>query len=166
MTYITEIFSSAFDRKVFSCGNEVLDNYLKTQASQDIKKKLAQLFILSDKFKIMGYYTLSATSVSKDYIPENIANKMPGAYNAIPSILLGRLAVDNLYKGKRLGEALLIDALKRSFDLSENSLGAHTVIVDPIDKQAENFYTRYGFILLPGSGKMFIAMKTIKSIFL
>ena len=39
------------------------------------------------------------------------------------------------------------------------------VVVDPINKNAVDFYAKYGFILLPDSGKMFISMKTILKLF-
>jgi hypothetical protein len=39
------------------------------------------------------------------------------------------------------------------------------VVVDPLDEDAKNFYTKYGFILLPDSRKMFLAMKTIEQLF-
>ena len=40
------------------------------------------------------------------------------------------------------------------------------VIVDPIDQEAIRFYKKYGFILLPDSGKMFLLMKTIAELFI
>jgi hypothetical protein len=39
------------------------------------------------------------------------------------------------------------------------------MVVDPLDEDAEAFYTKYGFIMLPDSGKMFLPMKTIKNLF-
>ena len=58
----------------------------------------------------------------------------------------------------------MVDALKRSFE-SSNSIGAFAVIVDPLDVDAERFYEKYGFVKLPDSGKMFLPMKTIRSLF-
>jgi hypothetical protein len=39
------------------------------------------------------------------------------------------------------------------------------VVVDPIDEEAVSFYKKYGFIELPGSGKMFLPMNTIAKVF-
>ena len=39
------------------------------------------------------------------------------------------------------------------------------VIVDLIDEAAKKFYAKYGFIKLPDSEKMFMAMKTIADLF-
>jgi hypothetical protein len=43
--------------------------------------------------------------------------------------------------------------------------GSFAVVVDPLDEEAEGFYTKYGFIQLPDSGKMFLPMKTIEVLF-
>jgi hypothetical protein len=59
---------------------------------------------------------------------------------------------------------LLIDALKRSYEISK-TIGSFAVVVDPIDQDAEDFYVKYGFIKLPDSGKMFLPMKTINQLF-
>lgn len=89
---------------------------------------------------------------------------MPSSYHNLPAVLLGRLAVDKNYKGKRLGEYLLLDALKKSFEVSLSYIGAMAVIVDPLDADAEKFYAKYDFIRLD-SGKMFLPMQTIGSLF-
>ncbi|MFC0184411.1 hypothetical protein ACFFJX_18530 [Pseudarcicella hirudinis] len=89
---------------------------------------------------------------------------MPPGYNDIPTILLGRLAIDESIKGNGWGEIILLDALNRSLSISE-SLGTVAVVVDPIDEKARAFYDKYGFVLLPDSGKMFLPVKTIKNLF-
>jgi len=63
-----------------------------------------------------------------------------------------------------LGELLLMDALKRSCDVARQ-IGSMAVVVDPLDKEAERFYQKYGFILLPDSGKMFLTMDSISQLF-
>ena len=79
----------------------------------------------------------------------------------MPTILLGRLAIDKNEKGKGFGEILLMHALEKCVNISE-SLGVLAVIVDPIDEKAISFYTKYGFILIPSNNKMFIPIKTIQ----
>jgi len=75
------------------------------------------------------------------------------------------LAVDKIYQGQGIGKILLVDALKRSYELSKQ-IGSFAVIVDPLDKDAELFYLKYGFIKLPDSGKMFLTMKIIDQLFM
>ncbi|MEM6846403.1 MAG: hypothetical protein AAF632_29620, partial [Bacteroidota bacterium] len=80
------------------------------------------------------------------------------------NILLGRLARDIKAKGTGLGEHLLLDALFRSYTLSEQSIGAMAVVVDPINENAVKFYKKYGFEQLPDSEKMFLPMNVIKQL--
>ena len=166
MKLITEILKPRHRKKEFSCGKDILDKYLHQQANQDIKRKLYVCFVLTDlkTDAIKGYYTLSNNSISQDVIPSSLRKKLPKSYSSIPVTLLGRLATDIKFQGKGIGKILLIDALTRCYEISK-SIGSFAVIVDPLDNDAENFYSRYGFIKLPDSGKMFLTMMTIKSLF-
>ena len=55
------------DRAAFSCGEPALDGYLQRQASQDIRRRVAQLFVAlgAAPGQIAGYYSLSAASFEK-----------------------------------------------------------------------------------------------------
>jgi predicted GNAT family N-acyltransferase len=166
MIEITESLNPKHRKKEFSCGKEMLDNYLHKQANQDIKRKLAACFVLNDKEMnlLKGYYTLANNSIPQELIPTEFQKKLPKSYISIPTTLLGRLAIDNRFLGKGIGKLLLIDALKRSYEISQ-SIGSFAVVVGPLDNDAEKFYDQYGFIKLPDSGKMFLPMNIIKSLF-
>jgi predicted GNAT family N-acyltransferase len=167
MSYKTEPLSSSHKKKNFACGKTLLDNYLHTQAKQDMKRKLSVCFILADEHNyVKGYYTLSNASIQREWLSDDIRAKLPPSYANLPTTLLGRLAIDNAYKGKGLGATLLIDALKRAYDTSVTSIGSMAVVVDPIDDDATKFYLKYGFIKLPDSGKMFLPMETISQLFI
>ena len=161
MSVKIELLNSALNKKDFHCGKAILDNYLHTQASQDVKRKLCVVFVMVEDTTIKGYYTLSNASIPAEMVPEVIRKKMPGSYKALPVTLLGRLAVDLKFKGQGLGSILVIDALKRSFSVAAESLGSIGVVVDPLDEDATAFYKKFGFILLPDSGKMFLPMADV-----
>lgn len=153
------------NRSNFNCEEASLTEYLKQQASQDIKKSLAACFVIvDDQNHVIGYYTLSNDSLGRNEIPEEYQKKVPQNYS-VPVTLLGRLARDISTKGTGTGEYLLLDALHRSYNISLNSIGSMAVIVDPINENAVRFYSRYGFTLLPDSGKMFLTMKAIAKLF-
>ncbi len=164
--YITESLNSSHIKEDFSCGKELLDNYLMKQATQDVKRKLSACFVITDSpiRRITGYYTLSNSSISLESIPLTIREKLPKSYINIPLTLIGRLAVDKTCQGRGIGTILLVDALKRCHELSKQ-IGSFAVIVDPLDNEAELFYFKFGFIKLPDSGKMFLTMKTIDQLF-
>jgi GNAT superfamily N-acetyltransferase len=166
MNYLTKILDSLSDRKSFCCGKSSLDHYIHEQVSQDIRRKLAVCFIVSDEEnQIKGYYTLSNDSIPIDELPEELKLKFPKSYINLPVTLLGRLAVDQKYQGNSFGKLLLIDALKRSYEVSLKSIGSMAVLVSPLDMEAEVFYMKFGFIKLPDSGKMFLSMKAIGQLF-
>jgi GNAT superfamily N-acetyltransferase len=159
------LLNNKHNRDNFDCSKELLTQYLKTQASQDVKRKLSVCFVLcKNKTDIQGYYTLSNSSIPISSFPEQIQKKFPKSYSAIPTTLLGRLAIDRKYQGQGLGKVLLIDALKKCYELSEE-IGSFAVVVDPLDDEAIAFYEKYNFIQLPDSGKMFIAIKTLQQLF-
>lgn len=37
MSYLTELLNSSHNKKAFNCGRKILDDYLQTQAKQDVK---------------------------------------------------------------------------------------------------------------------------------
>jgi predicted GNAT family N-acyltransferase len=161
-----ELLDKKHNLKDFDCGKELLNNYLKNQAGQDVRRKLAACFVLSEKEtnNVAGYYTLSNNSIPLSNFPEHIQKKLPKSYHSIPTSLLGRLAIDKKFKGKGIGKILLIDALKRSYEISKE-VGSFAVVVDPIDEEAEKFYAKFDFIKLPDSEKMFIATRTLEELF-
>lgn len=164
MKLTIRLLEKKYDKSTFNCGYTLLDDYLKRQARQDVDRNLSACFVLVDDADIVnGYYTLSANAIKRDDFPELLLKKLPPSYQDLPVVLLGRLAVDKRLQGQGYGEVLLIDALKRCYEISE-SLGTIAIVVDPIDEKAQKFYERYGFILLPTSQKMFVPMKTIKEL--
>jgi GNAT superfamily N-acetyltransferase len=164
MSYLTSPLLAKHDRSGFNSGVPSLDAYIRTQVNQDIKKRLAACFVTAnDKGLVTGFYTLSSASISIEEAPDEIKNKLPKAYKHLPAILLGRLAVDQKLQGTGIGKLLLMDAMKRCFELTA-ILGSWALIVDPIDEHARSFYNKYGFVLL-STGRMFLPMKTIESLF-
>jgi predicted GNAT family N-acyltransferase len=165
MKLAIQLLDKKHEKSKFDCGFELLNNYIRQQAKQDVNRDLSACFVLADEDNIVkGYYTLSANSIKRTDFPDELAKKLPPSYADLPTTLLGRLAVDNSLKGKGYGAILLLDALNRSWKTAA-SVGTIAVIVDPIDENAQQFYSRYGFLLLPTSGKMILPMKTIKELF-
>jgi len=160
------LLNNTHNRKYFDCGIPALNDYLKIQAGQDMRRKLSACFVIAqtENSDVLGYYTLSNCSIPPTHFPESVRKKFPPNYLSIPVTLLGRLAVSENQKGKGLGKILLMDALRRSYEASLE-IGSLAVVVDPINQEAMEFYRKYDFTLLPDSGKMMIGMKILGELF-
>lgn len=150
------------NRNAFDCSIEPLNNFLKLMANQQSSKDNSRTFVLedvSDTTRIVGYYTLTLTQVDLSKLPKALQKKHQSSKAAG---LIARLAVDKNYKGQRLGEWLLIDALKRLLQASD-SLGFPLVVVDAKDG-AKEFYLQYGFQpFVSEENKLFITMADIRT---
>ena len=148
------------DRGSFTCGEESLDRYLKTQAGQDVRRKANAVFVLvepDDPARILGYYTLCAIGIAQGEVPEAARKDIP-RYPLVSATLIGRLAVSKDRQGQRLGAVLLADALQRAFE-SANTVGSSMVVVDALDESAAGFYAAHGFVRLPDSLRLVLPMR-------
>ena len=150
------------NRKQFDCGIEPLNNYLKVMASQQEKKDNSRTFVLeddSDDSLIIGFYTLTMTPIDLKSLPDKLHKKHQSSTSGG---LIARLAVDNRYKGKGLGEWLLIDALRKLLFASD-SVAFPVIIVDAKDDE-KHFYERYGFqAFQDAENKLFITISDVRA---
>ena len=163
--FVIEPLGLQHDRAAFSCGVEALDTYLRKQAGQDLKKHAAVPFVITHDGKtIAGYYTLSQFALELDAVPPEVAKRLP-KYPTVPATLLGRLAVSTAFRGQKLGETLLMDALHRSLQ-SSRQVASAAVIVDAKDASVASFYRKYGFLDIPKvERRLFLPMGTIEQLF-
>lgn len=158
-----EALGAAHDRSTFDSGVEPLDRYLRAQAGQDARRRMAAPFVLVlPDGSLAGFYTLSATSVLLAELPDGVVRRLP-RYPLAPATLLGRLAVDRRWRGRGYGRVLLADALHRAA-LSE--IASFAVIVEAKDETARRFYERESFLPFPDQPrKLFRPMADLKSLF-
>jgi GNAT superfamily N-acetyltransferase len=136
------------DRTSFASGSEPLDHYLRQQVTQDIRRRITACFVaVAPEGRIAGYYTLASASLVLAALPPETARRLP-RYPSIPAVRLGRLAVDQAFRGHGLGSALLADALARA---ARSEIAAFAMAVDAKDQAALDFYLHHGFISLPDS---------------
>lgn len=142
---------SNHNRSAFCCGSAPLDRYLREFVTQDICRRVAACFVaVAEERRIAGYYTLASASIPLTDLPQATTKKLP-RYPSIPAVRLGRLAVDQEFKGLGLGGALLADAIERS---TRAEIASFALLVDAKDESAAAFYIHHGFIVLPDSPLM------------
>lgn len=155
-----EQLTKAHHRSAFSCDSEALNRYFREQVTQDIRRRVATCFVaLAARNRIAGYYALAAASVLLTGLPAAMAKKLP-RYPTVPTVRMGRLAVDQTFKGQGLGVALLADALARA---AHSDIAAYALMVDAKDRDAGEFYQHHGFIPLPDTPlTLFLPLGTVR----
>ena len=168
---IEPLDSRKHERSNFCCDRDSLDNYIHKQASQDLKKRVATIFVLIDepetspqKLDILAYYTLSNYTIDIDELDNSLAKSLP-RYPKLPATLLGRLAVDRTQTGKRFGELMLINAIKKSLQISQQ-IASLALIAEAIDESAAQFYLKYEFQRFNHQPtRLYLSMKLIALIY-
>lgn len=153
-------FDATHDRAAFNSDSEPLNRYLREQVTQDVRSHVAACFVaLADAKYLAGYYTLASSSVLLSDIPASTGRKLP-RYPTVPAVRMGRLAVDQTFKGLGLGGALLADAIDRA---ARAEIAAYALIVDAKEEAAVDFYRHHGFIALPDSPRiLFLPLATVQ----
>lgn len=159
-----ERLGAEHDRSSFRCGEDALDRYFQTQATQDIRRRIANCFVAVEAIAshIAAYYTISAASIPLVDLPPDETKRLP-RYPTVPAVRIGRLAVDRRFQGRGLGAALLADAASRTL---EADAAAFMVLVDAKNDQAAAFYQRFGFRVLASHPRtLFLPLATAQKVF-
>jgi ribosomal protein S18 acetylase RimI-like enzyme len=141
-----EPLGSQHDRASFRCGEDALDRYLQAQATQDIRRYVANCFVAVEitTGMVAAYYTLSASSIAFVNPPPEVTKHLP-RYPIVPAVRIGRLAVHEGFQGRGLGTAILADAGSRAI---RADAAAFAILVDAKNDRAVAFYQRHGFSTL------------------
>ncbi len=142
--FVIETLGDRHDRAAFSCGIEALDRYFRQQVTQDVRRRATACYVAVEATgsKVAGYYTLAAAGVPLAELPAELIKRLP-RYPSVPVARLGRLAVDQAYRGRKLGSALLWDAIQRAL---RSEVVVFALAVDAKDDQAAAFYLHHGFV--------------------
>lgn len=155
-------------RDGFSCGKESLDSYLKKTARRAQEAGVGRTWVAVDRSEdpdengrrpILGYYTVAMSSINLAELPAESRRGLP---LQVPAALLARLAVATSTQREGLGRLLLIDALRRIAQASQQ-VTAYAVVLDALDDDAKNFNEPYGFLELTNDPlHLFLPMSTVQ----
>lgn len=130
----------------FDCGKPALNDWLLRHARQAQGSGSAKTFVVADDGRVAGYFSLTVGQIDTLEAPERIRKGM-GLY-PVPVVILARLAVSQRDQGRGIGFGLLQDAIRRTM-LIAGQAGVRAMLTHPIDEDAAQFYTRFGFIASP-----------------
>jgi len=140
-----EPLSANHDFKDFNSGVAPLDDWLKNRAIQNESTGASRTFVVCAGGRVIGYYSLAAASVIHRIATTKVRRNMP---DPVPAAVVGRLAVDNAWQGRKLGIGLLQNAMLRVVGAAD-MIGIRVILVHAISDQAKSFYERYGFRASP-----------------
>ena len=130
----------------FDCGRQALNDWLLRHARQAQGSGSAKTFVVAQEDRVAGYFSLTVGQIDTLQAPERIRQGM-GQY-PVPVVILARLAVSAKDQGQGIGYGLLQDAIRRTILIAEQA-GIRAMLTHPIDEEAAQFYTRFGFIASP-----------------
>ena len=143
---------AADDCSGFRCGKPDLDDWLVHRALKQ-EGRASRTYVVCSGDKVVGYYCLAAGSVLRDRLPSaKLRKNMP---DAIPVIVIGRLAVDERFNGQGIGGGMLKGAILKSIEASRR-IGIRAILVHVIDETAPPFYDAYGFVRSPMGERTFV----------
>lgn len=170
--YVTSPIEPADAKAGFSCGRHALDDYFARHAVANDAAGIGRVYVLrrtegdeTALAAVLGFYTLSMALAESAAVAEVLAKKLP-KYPMLVA-LIGRLAIDRRAQRRRLGEKLLVDALRRVVDAA-SIVGCMGVIVDAKDEEAERFYEKYDFTPVTVTGwprRMFLPIDAARAAF-
>ncbi len=167
-----ELDKSVHDRSSFDCGEIELNEFIQKHAARHMETGISTTIVLpasealpNGKYPICAFYTIALSSIVRETLPALLKKRLP--YYPIPVFLIAQMAVHSDCHDRGLGKITLIKALEYLWGINQH-MRAYAVIVDCLNTNIEEFYSKYGFEVLYRSGgraRMFLPMQTVGMLF-
>jgi len=149
-------------QKGFECGQESLNHWFRRHTWGNESRHASRTYVVCDAEtdQLAGYVSLATGQIERGYLPKSKQRNMP---DPVPVLVLGQLAVDQIYQGQGIGTDLLRYALQLAV-VTADSVGLAGVLTHPLTPEARALYTRWGFQEVPGDpkGSLFLSVKQLK----
>jgi GNAT superfamily N-acetyltransferase len=133
------------DLSEFECGEPTLDDWLRRRALSNEESGASRTYLVCVGEQVVGYYALAVGAVTHAEAPGRVRRNMP---DPVPVMIIGRLAVPKDFQGRKIGPALLRDAVLRTLQAAEIA-GVRAILVHAISERARQFYEDCGFTPSP-----------------
>lgn len=161
MIYRSARLAVEHDTAAFDCGNAALNEWLRARALRAEAAGICATTVWTEPagVEVLGFHSIAPTQIRRDGLP---SRSMAAGYSSVPGYLIGRLALDNRLRGKRLGSQLLLDALELIVQAADRSAG-RVIVVDAIDDSAVAFYERHDFTRVADTNRLVMKIATARA---
>lgn len=129
----------------FDCGDSSLKQWLRSRALANEHSGASRTYVTCSGKQVVGYYSLATGAVARDLATGRVRRNMP---EPVPVIVLARLAVDQRFQHRGIGQDLLRDAVLRTLQAAEVA-GVRAILVHTLSPAAKAFYQKFGFMPSP-----------------
>jgi GNAT superfamily N-acetyltransferase len=134
------------DLSQFHSGEDALDQWIQKYARLAIDAKSAQVFVVCDGDRVVGYSALATSAILYRELPSSQRAGLPR--HPVPTLLLARLAVDDSYQGQGVARVLIRDAVEKAISIQPIA-GVVALIAHAKNSRAKDFYLSQGFMASP-----------------
>lgn len=160
-----ELLNQNHDLTNFDCGDLDLNDFIKNEALKEQNKKLNITYLITINNEIIGYFSLLTDKIEIKYIKneeikKNILSDLKNQYKTIPSVKIGRLAIDKKYAKQGIGTLILKNIIYSLDEISKKEIGFRLITVEGY-VEAYHFYTTNNFVPLQNEEKFLTKINKI-----
>jgi len=130
----------------FDCGNKALNDFLCTDEVRKYQEELlGRTTLVYHRGNLIAYYTIYNHTLRLEYLKSYKSFARLGEYHSdgIPSLAIGRLAVERNWHRKGVGSAIILKIARNAL-YGKACAGARLLIVQA-KEEAVDFYKHLGF---------------------
>jgi len=132
----------------FDCGDSDLNEFLKEDALNYMKGKIAVTYLCLYECEVIGFYCLANDAIEVKGKPKKVLKRLGKPQRTYPAIKIGRLGIDKRFAGKGVGSRIIEITIGTALTHSDN-VGCKYLSVDAYDEPyVIRFYEKNGFMHL------------------
>lgn len=136
----------------FQTFNAELKNFLMEDAIRNQDMYISNTYLVKYRSLLVGYMAILNDNISLDGNLKVAFRNKGIDYKSLPAMKIGRMCVDNRYRGKKIGTFMVAECIKRICNLNTNC-ACRFLVVDSKrnqnrSKDSLHFYKKLGFEIL------------------
>lgn len=132
----------------FRCGVREIDGWAKDKAWKFHDRGRAKVFVAKSNEvpTTLGFYSLSFSLENTSKLSKS--EDRDAWKDDAPLLYIDYLAVKTPFQSQKLGQFMLVDALRRSNEVSQN-VAYYGAALRPLNERTTELYKKFGFVIAP-----------------